>query len=257
MIYRDLTKEEETIIKRSFNNWRVFEMYRHLKILISESNKEKKANLHPLNLLDSSITMHDRRYHKSERNEFHLKEENYQDKNSNKSSYNIKKQNKYKKKISNSEKNDKTKEVYIYSNENQNEIIKKFMPVSIGLKIGIIQNKKFFPSLNFAEMVVDHNKNMHYPYIIVNDKAANLVLYGRDVMGKSLLSFFNGIIENQLLIILNVEKEVIGIGRSRFSAELMSQPNIITVDNVQDIGTYYLKDENSLTEQFEKAYESI
>ena len=39
-----------------------------------------------------------------------------------------------------------------------------------------------------------------------------MVLYGRDIMGKSILEFNNQIKENQILIILNQKKEVIGIG---------------------------------------------
>ena len=66
-------------------------------------------------------------------------------------------------------------------------------------------------------------------------------------MGNSILDFFNEIKENQLLIIFNQKKEVIGIGRSRFNNNLITQIDKITIDNVQDIGTYYLKEENNYT----------
>jgi len=71
-----------------------------------------------------------------------------------------------------------------------------------------------------------------------------LVLYGRDIMGKSVLEFNNQIKENQIVIILNQKKEVIGIGRSRYNNKLIVQTDKITVDNIQDIGTHYLKYEN-------------
>ncbi|HZH38707.1 MAG TPA: hypothetical protein VEX17_01445, partial [Bacillales bacterium] len=71
-----------------------------------------------------------------------------------------------------------------------------------------------------------------------------LVMYGRDIMGSSIVDFFNGIKENQILIVLNQKKEVIGIGKSRFSGNLIAQSDKITIDNIQDIGTHYLKGEN-------------
>ena len=46
-------------------------------------------------------------------------------------------------------------------------------------------------------------------------------------------------------MIINQKKEVIGIGRSRFNYNLITQIDKITVDNVQDIGTHYLKGENN------------
>ncbi|HYO05354.1 MAG TPA: hypothetical protein VER14_00040, partial [Phototrophicaceae bacterium] len=66
----------------------------------------------------------------------------------------------------------------------------------------------------------------------------------RDVMGSAIVDYFNGIKENQTLIVLNQKKEVIGIGKSRFSGSLIAQSDKITIDNIQDIGTHYLKGEN-------------
>ena len=108
----------------------------------------------------------------------------------------------------------------------------------------MVRNKKFLPNLNFAELIVNYNSKLNYPYIILENKGENLALYGRDIMGNSIMDFHE-IKENQILIILNQKKEVIGIGRSRFNNNLITQNDKITIDNVQDIGTHYLKDENN------------
>jgi predicted RNA-binding protein (TIGR00451 family) len=131
-------------------------------------------------------------------------------------------------------------------------LLKKLNPVIIGLKIGTIKNKKFSPELNFAEFVVKHNSNMDYPHVVVNTKAENLLVFGRDIMGSSILSFFKDIKENQQVILLNHNKEVIGLGKSRYSGSLIVQPNVITIDTTQDIGTYYLKKENRIAKDIDK-----
>jgi hypothetical protein len=71
-------------------------------------------------------------------------------------------------------------------------------------------------------------------------------------MGSSILSYFKDIKENQQAIILNHNKEVIGLGKSRYSGRLIIQPNVITIDTTQDIGTYYLKSENRLSKSIDK-----
>ena len=147
----------------------------------------------------------------------------------------------------------RTEEVFVHSNVKYNDMLfKKLIPIIIGMKIGTIKNKKFSPGLNFAEFVVKHNKNMDYPHVIINTKAENLIVFGRDIMGSSILSFFKDIKENQQVIILNHNKEVIGFGKSRYSGSLIIQPNIITIDTTQDIGTYYLKSENRLSKSVDK-----
>jgi len=71
-------------------------------------------------------------------------------------------------------------------------------------------------------------------------------------MGSSILSYFKDIKENQQAIILNHNKEVIGLGKSRYSGSLIIQPDVITIDTTQDIGTYYLKNENRLSKSTDK-----
>jgi 60S ribosome subunit biogenesis protein NIP7 len=215
-MFKIISTKEETILKRAFNRWGIFDIYENLEILIKPLKHE-------------SILVSDH----SEPSQDFLK-----DSSSIKRMENI--QVKYKQ-----EEISRDFEVYICSNREQKELTIKLQPMHSGIIIGQVRNKKFLPNLNFAELVVNYNPRLNYPYVILENKGANLALYGRDIMGNSILDFFHEIKENQILIIFNQKKEVIGIGRSRFNNNLITQIDKITIDNVQDIGTHYLKDENN------------
>lgn len=215
-MFKIISIKEETILKRAFNRWGIFDIYENLEILIKPLKHE-------------SILVSDH----SEPSQDFLK-----DSSSIKRMENI--QVKYKQ-----EEISRDFEVYICSNREQKELTIKLQPMHSGIIIGQVRNKKFLPNLNFAELVVNYNPRLNYPYVILENKGANLALYGRDIMGNSILDFFHEIKENQILIIFNQKKEVIGIGRSRFNNNLITQIDKITIDNVQDIGTHYLKDENN------------
>ena len=145
---------------------------------------------------------------------------------------------------SDEKKDNRDLQVHVCSNRVQKELAIKLQPAHSGIIIGRIKDKRFLPNLSFAELVVRHNPKLDYPYAILENKSSNLVMYGRDVMGSAIVDYFNGIKENQILIVLNQKKEVIGIGKSRFSGNLIAQSDKITIDNIQDIGTHYLKGEN-------------
>jgi 60S ribosome subunit biogenesis protein NIP7 len=215
-MFKIISTKEETILKRAFNRWGIFDIYENLEILIKPLKHE-------------SILVSDH----SEPSQDFLK-----DSSSIKRMENI--QVKYKQ-----EEISRDFEVYICSNREQKELTIKLQPMHSGIIIGQVRNKKFLPNLNFAELVVNYNPRLNYPYVILENKGVNLALYGRDIMGNSILDFFHEIKENQILIIFNQKKEVIGIGRSRFNNNLITQIDKITIDNVQDIGTHYLKDENN------------
>ena len=177
MTFRNLTNAEETILKRSFNNWGIFEIFKTLRILIRTLFLDAVISdqKHTLTLGYSNGT------------EFTEPEKTIK----------------------------RTKEVFVHSNIKYDDtLFNKIHPVIVGLKIGTIKNKRFSPGLNFAEFVVKHNKNMDYPHVIINTKAESLIVFGRDIMGSSILSYFKDIKENQQAIILNHNKEVIGLGKS-------------------------------------------
>ena len=253
MTFRNLTNLEETILKRSFNNWGIFEIFGTLRILtrtlvLNATIIDQNTNVSKHDALPNKILSHNscgnsssnaiEKYNNNYQGRFHTLTLGYSKGiESSESGKNIK----------------RTEEVFVHSNvKYENMLFKKLNPVIIGLKIGTIKNRKFSPGLNFAEFVVKHNRNMDYPYVIINTKAENLIVFGRDIMGSSILSFFKDIKENQQVIILNHNKEVIGLGKSRYSGSLIIQPNIITIDTTQDIGTYYLKSENRLSKSIDK-----
>ena len=102
-------------------------------------------------------------------------------------------------------------QVHVCSNRAQKELAIKLQPTHSGTIIGQIKDKRFLPNLSFAELVVRHNPKLNYPYAILENKSANLVMYGRDIMGSAIVDSFNVIKENQIVIVLNKNKEVIGI----------------------------------------------
>jgi ribosome biogenesis protein Nip4 len=214
-MFRSTTIIEETVLKREFNKWKIFEAYKNYQIMIKTSenrsildfDKQKKKKK-----IKSKIN-----YHKIENT---IKD-------------NLK------------EKDDRDSKVYICSNEEQKEIAIRLQPLHSGICIGEINNKKFKPNLNFAEIIVNQSQELNYPYIVLEENGSKLVLYGRDIMGKSIIDYSKDIKENQTVLILNQTREIIGIGRSRYNNNLLTQNDKITIDNIQDIGTNYLKNENS------------
>jgi len=252
MTFRNLSNVEETILKRSFNNWGIFEIFGTLRILIrtltlDTAISDQKTNISKYDAIPNKIL----RNHSSGNSSNAVGK--YNDNNQGRihalalgHSNGIE--------FAESEiKIKRTEEVFVHSNiKYDNTLFNKIHPVIVGLKIGTIKNKRFSPGLNFAEFVVKHNKNMDYPHVIINTKAESLIVFGRDIMGSSILSYFKDIKENQQAIILNHNKEVIGLGKSRYSGSLIIQPDVITIDTTQDIGTYYLKNENRLSRSIDK-----
>lgn len=111
-----------------------------------------------------------------------------------------------------------------------------------GMFLGSLNNKKFYLSLSFLFLVSKFGNN--YPFVVVSDEAEKLVLYGRDILGGSIIEFSPDLKENLLVIIFNKNKEPLGIGRSRFSNSLIQQKGRITVSTLMDLGAY-LREENN------------
>lgn len=213
-MFRSATPIEDTILKREFNRWGIYESYSKFEIIIKTT--ENKSSF----LSEQHIQEHNKRI-----NDNHLESKN-------KNKYNF------------MEKTDSKSKVHVCSNKELKEMTIRLQPMYSGICIGEIKNKKFTPNLNFAEIIVNQNAELSYPYVILEQKGLQLALFGRDVMGQSIILCNNIIKENQILLLLNENKEVIGIGKSRYNDKLIIQSNKITINNIQDIGTYYLKNEN-------------
>jgi 60S ribosome subunit biogenesis protein NIP7 len=113
-------------------------------------------------------------------------------------------------------------------------------PYSLGLVIGEMR-KQFIPSMAGADLFARYSKRNKL-YIVVNENAEKLVLYGRDIMGESIVEASSILPENELVILLNTSFEAIAIGRTRFSGSLLWQKGRVTVTTLADAG-YYLRDE--------------
>jgi 60S ribosome subunit biogenesis protein NIP7 len=113
-------------------------------------------------------------------------------------------------------------------------------PYSLGLVIGELR-KQFIPSIAGADLFARFGKRNKF-YIVVNEKAETLVLYGRDIMGESIVEASDTLGENELVILLNTSNEAIAIGRTRFSGSSLLQKGRVTVTTLADAG-YYLREE--------------
>jgi len=121
-----------------------------------------------------------------------------------------------------------------------------------GLFLGTISIKKFYPSFPFLYLV---NKfGINYPFTIINEEAEILFLYGRDVLGDSILECSSGLKENCLVIIMNGNKEPLGVGRTRFSYDGITKKGKITVSNLMDIGLYHHNENKNDQSSFDLSY---
>ena len=142
----------------------------------------------------------------------------------------------------------KGRSLMIQENENRTvclvpgglESIMKMQPYLAGLAIGELK-KQFVPSIAGADLFARSGKRSEF-YITVNENAEKLVLYGRDVMGESIVEASDMLGENELVIILNMRFEVIGIGRTRSAGSSLLQKGRVTGTTVADAG-YYLRNE--------------
>lgn len=113
-------------------------------------------------------------------------------------------------------------------------------PYSAGLEIGEM-GKQFVPTLAGAGLFARSGKSRFQ--VQVGENAEKLVLYGRDVMGDSILYAARDLDENELVVITNQKGEAIGIGRTRFAGKSLFQKGRITITTLADAGRY-LRDED-------------
>ncbi len=130
------------------------------------------------------------------------------------------------------------REVYFLSTALE-RIVSVQQPMHAGLMVGELK-KSFLPSMQGADIIARMSKK--FPYIIVNEVAEKIILYGRNVLGQSILEMAENLEENEIVLLLNINKEPIGIGRTKFSGYSLLQENKSTVDTLVDAG-YYLRSE--------------
>jgi 60S ribosome subunit biogenesis protein NIP7 len=113
-------------------------------------------------------------------------------------------------------------------------------PFSLGLAIGELK-KQFLPTIAGADLFARYGERNKF-YIVVGEKAESLVLYGRDIMGESIVEASDALGENDLVIVLNTASEAIAVGRTRFAGKSLFQSGRVTVTTIADAG-YYLREE--------------
>ena len=120
------------------------------------------------------------------------------------------------------------------------ESIVKMEPYIAGLAIGELK-KQFMPSMAGADLFIRSGNRKSF-CIVVNENAEKLVLYGRDIMGESIVEASDTLADNELVIILNSKYDVIGIGRTRYAGSSILKSGKVTVTTIADAG-YYLREE--------------
>jgi 60S ribosome subunit biogenesis protein NIP7 len=139
------------------------------------------------------------------------------------------------------QKDDSKKVMVCLVNEKIEELMTSMIhPYSLGLAIGELR-KQFIPSIAGADLFARFGKRNKF-YIVVSETAEKLVLYGRDIMGESIVEASDTLGENELVILLNTSHEAIAIGRTRFSGSSLLQKGRVTVTTLADAG-YYLREE--------------
>jgi ribosome biogenesis protein Nip4 len=117
-------------------------------------------------------------------------------------------------------------------------------PYAAGLEIGEL-GKQFTPTVAGAYLFARSGKSRLC--VQVGDNAEKLVLYGRDVMGDSILKAAMDLDENELVIMTNLRDEAIGIGRTRFAGKSLLQKGRITITTLADAGRYLRDEDESRT----------
>lgn len=118
-------------------------------------------------------------------------------------------------------------------------MVLKAQPGLAGLVIGELK-KQFMPSIAGADLFARVRSKSDF-YVKVNDNAEQLVLYGRDIMGESIVEASDKLKENELVIVVG-SSGAIGVGRTRFAGKSVFQEGKITITTVIDAG-YYLREE--------------
>lgn len=137
---------------------------------------------------------------------------------------------------------DDTKKVLVWlvSNTIEKLMIPMTHSYSLGLAIGELRNE-FVPTIAGADLFARYGKRNKF-YVVLNEKAEKLVLYGRDIMGESVVEASTALAENDLVILLNSSFDALGIGRTRFSGNSLLDKGRVTFTTITDAG-YYLREE--------------
>lgn len=139
----------------------------------------------------------------------------------------------------------KIKEVYLTTKDNFKVISKDASLSHIGMLIGHLKRRNFVPSMAGADLIA--RVGVKFPFVIVNQTAEALVLYGRDIMLGSILGYGNLSKNNAILIILNENRVPIGLGITTVSTgkNTHTSDKRIVIKTIVDAG-HYLRNERQI-----------
>ncbi len=101
-----------------------------------------------------------------------------------------------------------------------------------------------------ADLIARVSRN--FPHVIVNENSENLILYGRDVLGQSIIKTSEMIRENEIVILLNTRNEPLGVGRTKVSGESLLRQGRCTILTLVDAGSYLRTEGNSRNRPMQK-----
>jgi len=107
-------------------------------------------------------------------------------------------------------------------------------PFSMGLFLGEIKNKKFFPSVNLLDMV----SKISDKKVFVNEKTAWLFLCKRDIFGKGIVKANS---ENGFVLVQNERDENLGYGEI---VDDLSKKDKVVIKNLFDRGDFLRRERN-------------
>lgn len=133
-------------------------------------------------------------------------------------------------------------EVFVVSKEVADSLNKnpKITPYSTGLGIGEIKDGEFILSLSGGEFISKYTKRK----AVINDKAEQLFLYKRNILGKSVLDIDNSLNKMDKLLIFNEKEDYLGIGQlliDKSEITSLEFSNQIVLKNIVDLGWYLRK----------------
>jgi 60S ribosome subunit biogenesis protein NIP7 len=102
-----------------------------------------------------------------------------------------------------------------------------------------------------ADLIARISKN--FPHVIVNETCENLILYGRDIFGQSIIKASDMIRENEIVILLNTKNEPLGVGRTRVSGESLRCHGKCTILTLVDAGSYLRSEGNPRSRSYAKS----
>ncbi len=103
-----------------------------------------------------------------------------------------------------------------------------------GLFLGNIKKGKIVPSLYLLSLLSKNKANK----VIVDNKAAWLVIYGKDIFRKGILRVEGLLKKGDITLILNSYGDCLGLGKIAIDLDKKSKENEVIVKNLFDIGDF-------------------